>query len=146
MIRIKSLLTLYCFLLISCQSIETHESLDKGTKDRLKKLGILADNERIIQYYSNLEKDKAGNFFTDKRIAHYWLDDSDNSKTEISFSYYQDIVSIDTNFNVQDFDLPFMTIKKKDSSSFKVYIDGTKEEKKIFFTSAIERWKMAKVK
>ena len=133
MIRIKSLLTLYCFLLISCQSIETHESLDKGTKDRLKKLGILADNERIIQYYSNLEKDKAGNFFTDKRIAHYWLDDSDNSKTEISFSYYQDIVSIDTNFNVQDFDLPFMTIKKKDSSSFKVYIDGTKEEKKIFF-------------
>jgi hypothetical protein len=128
----------------SCQNIESGESLNKETITQIKELGLLDDNERIIKYYSNYEKDKAGNFFTDKRIAHYWLDEHDVSKTDISFAYYQDIASIDTNFKANDFDIPYMVVKKKDSTAFKVYIDGTLKQKKAFFEEAIKIWKKVK--
>ncbi len=141
MSRIVILLLISCFTFISCQSIESGDTLDKKTIAKIKELGLLDGDEKIIQYYSNHEKDKAGNFFTNKRIAHYWLDQHDDSRTDISFGYYQDIISIDTNFKVYDFDIPYMTIKKKDSTAFKVYIDGTHEEKKIFFETAIDFWK-----
>lgn len=107
-------------------------------------MGLLDKDEKIVKYYSNYSKDKAGNFFTDKRIAHYWLDENDDSKTEISFAYYPDIVAIDTNFNVHDFDIPYMTIWKKDSTNFRVYIDGTEKQKRDFFLEAINIWRKKK--
>ena len=131
-------------VLTSCQTVETGESLDEKTKAQIKKLGLLKDNEKIIKYYSNYEKDKAGNFFTDKRIAHYWLDQHDALKTDISFAYYQDIISIDTTYQAYDFNIPYMTIMKKDSSTFKVYIDGTLEQKKSFFEEAMHLWNKSK--
>lgn len=138
--RIIYLLLISFLIFTSCQHIETGDTLDKKTIATIEELGLLDSSEKIIQYYSNHEKDKAGNFFTDKRIAHYWLD-RDESKTDISSAYYQDIVSIDTTFQVYDFDIPYMTIKKKDSSTFNVYIDGTLEEKKKFFETAMNLWK-----
>ena len=141
MITNASKLLAIFLIFTSCQNIESGESLNKKTITKIKELGLLDDNERIIKYYSNYEKDKAGNFFTDKRIAHYWLDPNDSSKTDVSFAYYQDIASIDTNFKVYDFDIPYMIIKKKDSTTFKVYVDGTVEQEKSFFEEAIEIWK-----
>ncbi len=107
----------------------------------IKDMGLLDNDEKIAKYYSNYSEDKAGNFFTDKRIAHYWLDENDNSKTDVSFAYYEDIIAIDTNFIVYDFDIPYMTIWKKDSTNFRVFIDGTEKQKRDFFNEAIDIWK-----
>lgn len=101
----------------------------------------MENDEKIVKYYSNYSRDKAGNFFTDKRIAHYWLDENDESKTEVTYAYYKDIIAIDTNFKVYNFDIPYMTILKIDSTSFRVYIDGTEKEKRDFFNEAIDIWK-----
>ena len=107
-------------------------------------MGLLDQDETIVKYYSNYSKDKAGNFFTDKRIAHYWLDENDDSKTDISFAYYPDILAIDTNFHVHDFDIPYMTIWRKDSTNFRVFIDGTEKQKRDFFIEAINIWRKKK--
>jgi|SRR5688572_7521710 len=128
-------------IFISCQNIETGDTLKKETVNHIKSLGLLDENEKILKFYSNFKKEKAGNFFTNKRIAHYWLDDHDDSKTDVSFAYYQDIRSIDTTFTVYDFDIPYMTVEKKDSTTFRVYIDGTVEQRKAFFEEAINIWK-----
>jgi hypothetical protein len=75
--------------LISCanEKIETGQTLNKETLDLVKSLGLLDDNEQIVKYYSNFQKDKAGNFFTTKRIAHYWLDNHDKGKNDTSFAF-----------------------------------------------------------
>jgi hypothetical protein len=127
--------------LTSCQNIESGDSLGEKTISRIKKMGLLDEDEKIIRFYSNYQKDKAGNFFTDKRIAHYWLDEDNDSKTDISFAYYQDIISIDTNFTVHDFDIPFMTVRKRDSSTFRVFIDGTYKQENDFFVEAMKLWR-----
>ncbi len=147
MLNNKTVVSFFLLLtLISCNSekIEPDKTLSDEIKKHLSTLGLLEKNEKIIKYYSNFEKDKAGSFFTDKRIAHYWID-KQPEKTNISSAFYSDISSLDTNFNVFDFDLPYLTVKKKDSTAFNLYIEGeNKAETKKFFEDAIEMWKKMK--
>ncbi|MFI5129903.1 MAG: hypothetical protein ACHQFX_07940 [Chitinophagales bacterium] len=125
----------------SCQHIESGNSLGKKTIEHIKSLGLLDDGEKIVRYYSNYTKEKAGNFFTDKRIAHYWLDDNDPAESDTSFAFYQDILSIDTVYSIPDTFVPYMTITKKDNSAFKVFIEGSPKEVKEFFEGAMDLWK-----
>ncbi len=126
---------------IACQSIETGDTIDKKTIAQLKEMGLLDNDEKVVKFYSNYEKDKAGNFFTNKRIAHYWFDKQDVAKQAISFAYYEEIVAIDTTLKVYNFDIPYMIVTKTDSTSFRVYIDGTAKQKRDFFIEAISIWK-----
>lgn len=129
-------------ILTSCisEKIETGQTLKKKTVDLLKSLRLLNEDEQILKYYSNFEKEKAGNFFTTKRIAHYWLDDYDKTKNDTSFAYYYEIANIETFYDVPDTFAPYMTITRKDGSRFNVYIDGSKDEIKSFFDEAIMLW------
>ena len=130
-------------ILLSCsnQKIETGQTLKKETADIIRSLGLLGDSEQIIQFYSNYEQSKAGSFFTNKRIAHYWLDDNDKSKNDTSYAFYPDIVAIDTILIVPDTYAPYMTVIKKDSSQFRLYVDGSKSEIRAFFEEAMLIWK-----
>jgi hypothetical protein len=143
---LRTFYILSCILLtslISCtnEKIETGQTLKKETLDLIKSLGLSSDKEQILKYYSNFEEDKAGNFFTTKRISHYWLDEHDKGKNDTSFAFYSEIAYIDTLYEVLDTFAPYMTITKKDSSKFKVYIGGNKNEMKSFFEEAIMTWK-----
>ena len=131
------------FILLSCsnQKIETGQTLKKETADIIRSLGLLGDSEQIIQFYSNYEQSKAGSFFTNKRIAHYWLDDNDKNKNDTSYAFYPDIVAIDTTVTVPDTYAPYLTVTKKDSSQFRLYVEGRKSEIRAFFEEAILTWK-----
>jgi len=136
----------FCILLptlLSCsnQKIETGQTLKKETADIIRSLGLLGDSEQIIQFYSNYEQSKAGSFFTNKRIAHYWLDDNDKNKNDTSYAFYPDIVAIDTTVTVPDTFAPYLTVTKKDSSQFRLYVEGRKSEIRAFFEEAILTWK-----
>lgn len=130
-------------ILLSCtnQKIETGQTLKKETTDLIRSLGLLNDREQIIQYYSNYEQSKTGSFFTNKRIAHYWLDDRDKSKNDTSYAFYPDIVAIDTTVTVPDTYAPYLTVTKKDSSQFRLFVEGRKSEIRAFFEEAILTWK-----
>lgn len=131
------------FILLSCsnQKIETGQTLKKETADIIRSLGLLGDSEQIIQFYSNYEQSKAGSFFTNKRIAHYWLDDNDKNKNDTSYAFYPDIVAIDTTVTVPDTYAPYLTVTKKDSSQFRLFVEGRKSEIRAFFEEAILTWK-----
>lgn len=138
---------LYFFILASCNHnrIETDESLTVEDEKYIRSLGLLDEDEHIIKFYSEYKKKVAGNFFTKKRLAKYWIDERCKDRDQVSFSYYNDIASIDTVFNAGLTYCPYMLVRKKDNTQFRVSVDGDRAEVKSFFEEVLQAWK-SKVK
>ena len=131
----------------SCQQIETGDSLSRDQIEYIQQLGLLDKNEKIIRFYSEFKKKVAGNFFTDKRMASYWMDENDSTKNEKNFAFYKDIVSIDTNYmRGAETYAPYMMVTTAKGNSFKVCADGKHAAVKSFFETAIAKWKSEKNK
>ena len=141
---IRSILLSLIVLLLACNHIQTGDTLSKTDIDRIQKLNLLDKNEKIYKFYSEFKSDVAGNFFTDKRLAKYWIDKKDKAKDQISFAYYPDIKSIDTVYNAGATFCPYLLVTKNDGSQFKVCVDGKQKEIKEFFEEAINKWRQNK--
>ncbi|MBY0536757.1 MAG: hypothetical protein K2P88_12985 [Chitinophagaceae bacterium] len=136
---------IFVFCSVGCSNkIQTEDTLSKHDVDRLRSLKILDEKEHLYKFYSEFKNSVAGNFFTDKRLATYWLDEHDKSKSKVQFAFYKDIAYIDTVYIAGSTYCPYMNIVKNDSSSFKVCVDGTKEEITDFFNGAISQWRQSK--
>ncbi|MBE8726490.1 hypothetical protein [Flavobacterium hungaricum] len=129
-------------ILFSCNKIETGETLEKKDLDNIKSLKLLKDGEIIFGFYSEYKKSVAGSFFTNQRIASYWVDERNSKKNEINSAYYKEIVEIDTVFNAGATYTPYILVTKTNGKSFKVRVDGDKKEIKTFFEGAIRQWKI----
>jgi hypothetical protein len=139
-IMARNYFSLILFFLFSCNRIETGSTLRKSDIEYIQKLNLLDPGETIYKFYSEFKKEKAGNFFTNKRIAMYWIDDRHKEKNEISFAFYPDIKSIDTIYNPGASYCPYMLVTRLDSTQFKVCVDGKREEIKSFFEEAMKLW------
>jgi len=137
----KYFFILLLFSLFSCNKIENSHSLNQEDIALIKKLKLLDQNETILKFYSEYKKQIAGNFFTDKRAASYWVDKRDSSKTIIQFAYYSDIAKIDTVYYAGLTYCPYALITKKDHTTFKVCVDGNKQEIRSFFEELLLQWK-----
>ncbi len=137
----KQTIWILFFVLPACNGIISGDKLTKSDIQRIQKLGLLEKDETILKFYSEYKKSVAGNFFTNKRLASYWLDETDKSKNNINTAFYQDIISIDTVCNAGTTYSPFMNVMRKDSSIFKVCFDGEKNEIRKTFVEAITKWK-----
>lgn len=136
------LLTLLILLLFTtCNKIHQGKELGQKDIDLLRSLNLLDEEENVISFYSNYKKSVAGNFYTDKRVATYWLDKNPNKEQKIEFACYQDILQIDSVFSVGATYAPYLLITRKDSSQFKVYVDGGAEEKTAFYQDVVTHWK-----
>ena len=148
--NIKLLIPVLCLcitaLLSSCLSnkIETDKTLKSQDKAFIQSLNLLGKDEPVYKFYSEFKNNVAGNFFTDRRIAKYWIDERDKAKDKIDFAYYPEITSIDTVYYAGATYCPYMLVKKKDSTSFKVCVDGKPEEIKAFFEDAMQLWRQKK--
>ena len=127
--------------MLSCNHIEISDTLNKSDIAYIKSLHLLDSNEKIYKFYSEYKKKNAGNFYTNKRIATYWIDERDSGKNEISFAFYPDIKSIDTVYNAGITYCPYALITKKDGTQFKVSVNGKREEIKSFFEDIIKQWR-----
>jgi hypothetical protein len=134
----------FTFFLLACNHIESGNSLRKSEKQYILSLNLLDEHEKIYKFYSEYKLKVAGNFFTDKRIAKYWIDENDKEKDQIVFAYYKDIKTIDTIYNAGLTYTPYMLITKKGGSAFKVSVDGKKWEVKSFFEDALNMWRQYK--
>jgi hypothetical protein len=74
--------TFILLLLISCNKIENSKTLDKKDIEFIQSLGLLEDDEIIYGFYSEFKNSVAGNFFTDQRVASYWIDERNSKKTK----------------------------------------------------------------
>lgn len=136
----KISIALISFFLFSCNQIETGNSLNKSDIRYIESLHLLDKDEKIYKFYSEFKKRNAGNFFTDKRVAKYWIDEHDDDKNQISYAFYWDIKSIDTVYYAGLTYSPYMLVTKLDNSKFKVCADGAKNEIKSFFEDALKKW------
>jgi len=127
--------------LFSCNKIENHKTLSQNDINRIKSLKILDNDEIIYQFYSEFKNEFAGNFYTNKRIASYWIDKRDAKKNKTNFAYYKDIIKIDTIYNSGLTYSPYILITTKDNKTFKVYVDGKKDEIKSFFENSLQEWR-----
>ncbi|MFH6997141.1 hypothetical protein ACHRVZ_04355 [Flavobacterium sp. FlaQc-57] len=136
-------ITLLLFL-FSCNKIENHKTLSQDDINRIKSLKILDDDETIYQFYSEFKNEVAGNFYTNKRVASYWIDKRDAKKNKIDFAYYKNIVKIDTIYNSGLTFAPYILITTKDNKTFQVSVDGKKDQIKSFFENSIQEWRKRK--
>ncbi len=134
-------LALILLLIISCNKIENGKTLDKKDIEYNKSLKLLEVDETLYGFYSEFKNSVAGNFFTDQRIASYWIDERNSKKNIVKFAYYNEIIKIDTVYNVGATYCPYMLVTKANNSTFKVYVDGDKKEIIAFFEGAIQEWK-----
>ena len=143
-LNIKMLIGAISFLFIACNKITSGNDLTKSDIQKIKELGILHDNERIIKFYSEYKKNVAGNFFTNKRIASYWNDENNESKDKINSAFYQDIIRMDTVTYAGASFSPYINVMRKDSTIFKVCFDGERVEVGKTFKEVISIWKSNK--
>ena len=140
MIRYRNLIFLV-LVSISCQNkIESNETLNNADLERIRKINLLDDDEKIIQFYSEFKNNIAGNFYTNKRIANYWLDEKVFSKNKIEFAYYKDIIKIEPFYKVGISYCPYILVTKTNNEKFKVCMNGTEKEKESFFIEAEKMW------
>lgn len=140
----RKFLFISILLFASCNKIETGDTLSVKDIKRIQELQLLDKGEKIYKFYSEYKNAVAGNFFTDKRMASYWIDERDKSKDKKVFAYYPDIKSIDTVFNAGATYCPYMLVTKQDNSQFKVCVDGRRNEVKAFFEEALSIWTQRK--
>lgn len=127
-------------LLVSCNKIETNDTLNKSDISLIQDLSLIDKNEKIIKFYSEYRKENSGNFFTNKRVANYWIDKRDGTKSVTNNAYYKDIKSIDTIYNAGISYCSYLIINKIDGTSFKVSVEGDKTEVKSFFEDLLLEW------
>lgn len=139
-----------CFCLLTSLSscfnnkIETEKTLKPEVREYIQSLNLLDKDEPIYKFYSEFKKKVAGNFFTDRRMAKYWIDERDKTKNKIEFAYYPEILSIDTFYFAGATYCPYMLVKRKDNTAFKVSVDGKREDIKAFFEDAMQLWRQNK--
>jgi hypothetical protein len=128
------------FIALSCQSY-SHPVLDKDDTLRIKKLGLLDKDEYILKYTANYKKQVAGSFYTNKRVAHYWIDEQDARKNSVGSAYYREIKAVDTVYNTTSLtQASYLKVIKKDNSSFNVYVSGKRPEVDSFFLPVLRLW------
>jgi hypothetical protein len=105
---------------------------------------LIGPDETIFKFYSQWKKKKAGNFYTNKRIAAYWFDDYHEERTYVSYAFYGDIKSIDTAYYRGLTYAPDMLITKFDGTQFRCYVEGSHEQLRAFFDGAMSQWVQSK--
>ena len=134
-------IAVFSMLLFSCTHIEPGADLSVDEVAFIRGVGLLGPGETIHQFYSNFKLRKAGSFYTDRRMAHYWLDGKDARQHQREYAFYRDITAVDPVFKVPDFDCPYLQVRRKDQTTFRVYMDGNPAEMQLFYQEALGAWK-----
>jgi hypothetical protein len=110
-------------------------------------LGILEDTEKIIMFDSQGGGFNpvltSGNFFTDRRIASYWIDDRNKDKSEVHSAFYSEIDTLWRYPKYKSLTLSsYLEVRRRDGSTFNVYVSGDSIETWSFFNRAMREWSL----
>jgi hypothetical protein len=131
-------------ILLSCDhSARNGTELSQADRDYIKGLGLLDDNENIFLFSGQSDFKTSGNFFSDKRIASYWIDKRDKTKSSADFVLYSEIDTILTMDLSRTLTYAsYMQVVKHDGKTLMVYVDGDSTEVRTFFERAISEWRV----
>lgn len=143
---LRSTLIAAALTISSCdKKLETGNDLSKDDKEFITNLGILGADENIILFDSQAggfdEPKTSGNFFTDKRIASYWIDKHDTTQTSINYAFYEDIDTMQRYPKFRSLTLAsYLEVHRRDGTKFKVYVSSDSVGTWKFFNNALEAW------
>ncbi len=123
----------------SCNRIYHGDQLSPSETAQIRIFAKLGADEQIYQFYSNHNGvEGAGNYYTTKRIGHYWRD---HRAYQTESAYYQDVAQITTAYNPPgNFVIPYLLITRKDNTQFKIYVGGNREQVRDFFVKCRAHW------
>jgi hypothetical protein len=131
----------------SCDNgIKQGSQLSKEEISFVNNLFQLDSNESIIQFHSQSgeldEVKQAGNFYTEKRIASYWIDNSDKSRTKINSAFYSEIDTVIFRDHINDWENgSYLRIKTDNQTKeFKTYVNGDSISVHKFVDSVFLLW------
>lgn len=140
----KKIIFFLFLIVVSCNNIQSGSNLSASELSRIDKLFRLEENETIINFYSEFKSSVAGNFYTEKRVATYWIDEHNDAKNQVNNAFYKEITNIDTVTYAGLTYSPYLLITKENGSSFKVCFDGEKSELERIFIDVLNRWRKAR--
>lgn len=139
----------YPFILIlatlGCQNGPINGSdLKKEEIQYITKLGLLDPNEKIILFDSQSDFETSGNFFTEQRIASYWISDK-KEESDTNYAFFKDVDSLLLTDLVNDFSYAsYITVYLEDGANFRVHIDADSADTYHFYDLAMKNWEKAK--
>jgi len=143
----KSIIVLVCcfFVLASCNNdLKTGQDLSNSDIKYLKSIGLLDNDENIIQFDSQSgfgDIESGGSFYSNKRIASYWIDKHDAKKSYKKYLYYSEIDTIIPVDLSKAWTLSsYLEVNGQNGYKFKVYVDSDSLQTWDFFNRAINEW------
>ncbi len=112
---------------------------------RLKSINLLEEGETVLFFSSNMTTSTSGNFFTNKRVATYWIY---KGRNDINSSYYKDVedIAFETGTDPYISDLHKITISVSDGSQFTLYLSGGAKDALEIFHELEKTWKLSSEK
>lgn len=138
-------LLIVCLFFIACKSApKTEEELTDSEVQYIKNLGLITNDEEILLFDSQSDFETSGNFFTNLRIASYWISDR-AEECDTNSAFFKDVDSLQLTDLVNDFaNASYITVYVEDGTTFHVYIDADSAATYEFYTLAKENWEQAK--
>jgi hypothetical protein len=142
MIRVGVVIVLLALMVSSCSFERTRESnLTQEEITYLHDLKLLDDGERILMFESNggLKGTKtSGNFYTNARVASYWVDGKNDKINSAFYSAIDSIKLIERTTSLTY--ASYLEIEDSSGHQFEVYIDADSARVWSFFQGCVDQW------
>jgi len=81
----------------------------------------------------------SGNFITNKRLAHYWIDGENSKIHTLKYSQIDSLIAVDRRNAITY--ASFLKVYGAEQHHFKIFIDADSLRTWEFFNKALENWK-----
>lgn len=109
-------------------------------KQKILEMGILDKNEEIILFYPSYDNKRYGNFYTNKRIACYWLESKRKNENYVQSAYYSEIKSIELKYGDGFEFTSALIIELESGEKFNVYFNDTNENIDTLYKDVLKYW------
>lgn len=116
------------------------DELHEATLSMLREEGVLGEDEEVLYYYSDgtFSFREDGNFFTDRRVVSYWLDDDDIVVEEAT---YPEIADIAPEFDDSLLANSAILVERVNGDSFYMIVSNESDLDEVFVTLLIDTWR-----
>jgi nitrate reductase NapE component len=124
--------------------VVTEDKLMNWDKKFLYRKRVLPPTEEIIYFYSDasLSIRDDGNGFTKNRVFSFWVDEND--KFSIQSASFDEVKSIDVEYNEKKEDNSLITITRRDDTDFLLFVSNVNGGDKRFAKKLLVTWKQQK--
>ena len=124
--------------------VVTEDKLLNWDKKFLYRKRVLPPTEEIIYFYSDasLSIRDDGNGFTQNRVFSFWVDEND--EFSVQSASFDEVKSIDVEYNEKEEDNSFITITRHDDTDFLLFVSNVNGGDKRFAKKLLATWEQQK--